>query len=74
MDAVKQPEHNSRSIRRRWSAHRRRPLAAHRPLFLAIPGIDDEDRLGAGLIHPMIRVAAPPSRDSDTVGEGPSCR
>jgi len=58
-----------RSIRRRWSAHRCRPLAAHRPLFLAVPEIDDEDRLGAGLIHPMILVAAPPPGTATPLGK-----
>jgi hypothetical protein len=63
-----------RSIRRRWSAHRCRPLAAHRPLFLAVPEIDDEDRLGAGVIHPDDSPGGGSSGDSGTVGEGVSCR
>ena len=53
MDAVKQPEpHNSAP-----SGGAGAPIAAalwrsidHR--FLAVPEIDDEDRLGAGVIHP----------------------
>jgi len=36
----------------RWSAHRRRPHLVHRPAFLTVPEIDDEDRLAAAVVHP----------------------
>src|SRR6185312_12466217 len=36
----------------RWSAHCRRPHLVHRPAFLAVPDVDDEDRLRAGVVHP----------------------
>src|SRR6478752_2718464 len=36
----------------RWSAHRRRPHVVHRPAFLTVPEIDDEDRLAAAVVHP----------------------
>jgi len=41
---------HSRSLAR--SAHRCRSQPVHRPAFLAVPEIDDEDRLGAGVVHP----------------------
>src|SRR5690348_16882346 len=36
----------------RWSAHRRRPHVVHRPAFLTVPELDDEDRLAAAVVHP----------------------
>ena len=36
----------------RGSAYRRRSHLVHRPAFLVVPEVNDEDRLGAGVVHP----------------------